>query len=216
MSVELLPEAEARARTDEIRAAISTIVDDQRRTMELLEAAARDGVHHALGYAKFAVYVDREFRLAFAPANARSRGDIVQRLRRLGLSTRTIAEVTGVSQSTVSRDVRRGESLDSPVQGRDGKTYPQKRPHQRQAPTGATAAPGARARGFEAAYFTAVATIERGVRELAELHEDHRFDQHRARVQPHQRRLERASDVLARVTAELGATRRQAPLDNAA
>lgn len=215
MSGQLVSEAEARARTAEIRAAINKVVGDQRRTVELLEAAARDGVHHALGYDTFPAYVEQEFRLALVPDSTRARGDAVLRLRRLGLSTRTIAEVVGVSQSTVSRDVRRGESSDSPVRGRDGKLYPQ-RTQRGRAPGVEANVPDPPARGFEHAYYTAVVTVERVVSGLIELHQDDRFPGHRDRLRGHQRRLEAAAEELRRLTAELRPARRRSPLDIAA
>lgn len=57
------------------------------------------------------------------------RGNLHRELRRLGKSLRDIAEASGVSEATVRRDVA-GAANDAPavVIGRDGKSYPAKRP----------------------------------------------------------------------------------------
>lgn len=91
---------EARVRTDEIRAVITAIGDDQEMVTGLLEAAARDRVHLALSYDTYPAYVDDQIRTEVGRASARSRG-IVVRLRDLGLSPGAIGAVLGQDQSTV-------------------------------------------------------------------------------------------------------------------
>lgn len=56
------------------------------------------------------------------------RREMVRRLRELGMSTRRIAEVAQVSQSTVIRDDRPepNDSPPTPTRGADGKVYPHK------------------------------------------------------------------------------------------
>ncbi len=48
---------------------------------------------------------------------------VARKMVEVGASTRAIAEANGVSQSTAARKARKVSQGDSPVKGRDGKTY---------------------------------------------------------------------------------------------
>lgn len=104
------------------------IADGAEHLWQLLKRAEAGRAWEPLGLPDLPAFVAR-----YVPAEQRR--PLVAELRAEGMSTRAIATATGVSQKQVMRDIKSGESPDSPapvlrnittVTGADGKTYPAK------------------------------------------------------------------------------------------
>ena len=122
--VEPLDRSEARQLTHDIKAAVG-------HAWDLIVRACTGQAWKALGHSCWDGYCATEFSGQRLRLPREDQQAVVRSLHEAGLSTRAIASATGVSQSTVSRDLREGESDDSPeelapVTGLDGKTYPPK------------------------------------------------------------------------------------------
>jgi protein gp37 len=115
---------EARALTDRIKVAVEG-------TWQMIREAYVTGAWAALGYDTWDAYCAAEFGAARLALPREERREVVASLADSGLSTRAIASVTGVDQSTVVRTLKSGDAFPgenaSPeprsVQGLDGKTY---------------------------------------------------------------------------------------------
>jgi len=97
---------DATRRRDRIKLLLSTMTTTTEKIAELLEAAQADGDHRALGYASWTAYVAGEYAESLAGLSAAARRPAVAALAEGGLSTRAIAEIAGVGQSTVGRDLQ--------------------------------------------------------------------------------------------------------------
>lgn len=117
---ETLTAEQARALTDRIRGSLAVAYDG-------LVDAWQGRADLALGYSSWDAYCAGEFAEGrMVRLDREQRREIVSTMRGAGMSSRAIASATGLSQPTVARDVRAGESSDSPaapVTGMDGKTY---------------------------------------------------------------------------------------------
>jgi len=96
----------ATRRRDRIKLLLSAMTTTTEKIAELLEAAQTDGDHRALGYASWTAYVAGEYAESLAGLSAAARRPAVAALAEGGLSTRAIAEIAGVGQSTVGRDLQ--------------------------------------------------------------------------------------------------------------
>jgi len=129
-----ISEAEAMRLDKRIRLMVGQFGSNLTKLRALLELARAGQAHTALGYASWTAYVaDVGSQLQITPE---MRPDVVGLLASAGMSTRAIAEVTGVSQSTIWRE-QTGDSFGSTdsgqaanadeqlplVTGLDGKTY---------------------------------------------------------------------------------------------
>lgn len=116
----------ARDLTERIR----TTID---RAWDLIAKAYTDRAWAVLGYPTWDVYCEREFGSTWFKLPREARGEVVQSLRDLGLSTRAIGSAIGVDDRTVRRDLSGAASAaPAAVMGTDGKTYastPPVRPH---------------------------------------------------------------------------------------
>lgn len=83
-----------------------------------------------VGNEEEAVELARTLNMDRRQLDAEQRRQVVSDLRTDGHSTRAIAGALGVDQSTVVRDLARGDAPASPaaIHGRDGKTYPGTKP----------------------------------------------------------------------------------------
>jgi len=117
---------------------LSAMTTTTEKIAELLDAAQAEQDHVALGYASWPAYVAGEFADALAGLSTAARRPAVVALAEGGLSTRAIAEIAGVGQSTVGRDLQvtrsgspeqtrpQARSANLPekqVTGMDGKSY---------------------------------------------------------------------------------------------
>lgn len=196
MSTPRMSISEARARTEEIRAALAGGTDDD--VNELIRAAVRDGVDRALGHADLAEFAATELGRAAAGDIPRRRR-LVRALAEQGLSTRAIGLILGTSQSTAARDARfGGGTIRTPVTGLDAKIYP------RPAPT-----PPVEARSLgplrvpEAAYHVAVQRLQRDVKQLSRVHADEHVTKIRPRLRGHARGLRAAARQLVDMADDL-------------
>ncbi len=132
-SVESTAGAAASRRRDRITLLIGSMTTTTEKIAELLDAAQVEQDHVALGYASWPAYVAGEFADALAGLSTVARRPAVAALAEGGLSTRAIAEIAGVGQSTVGRDLqvtRSGSPEGGTVVGLDGKSYDANRPAQ--------------------------------------------------------------------------------------
>jgi len=98
------PAGDAGRRRDRIKLLLSAMTTTMEKIAELLEAAQAEQDHVALGYASWPAYVAGEFADALAGLSTAARRPAVAALAEGGLSSRAIAEIAGVDQSTVVRD----------------------------------------------------------------------------------------------------------------
>jgi hypothetical protein len=120
-----LDEADARRLTQRIHLVLSSVADQLDKLADLVAKAKAGDAHIAMGYRSWPAYVAGEFADLGVRLNRDDRRELVASLATMGMSTRAIAQVVGMSQATVNRD-RPRESDDSPareVTGMDGKVY---------------------------------------------------------------------------------------------
>lgn len=147
---------QARELTDEIKTDAGALWDKVVR-------AYTERASDVLGYESWDTYCAAEFgSLRGLRLPLEERQDVVCSLRDAGMSTRTIASVTGASQSTVSRDLRPGESNDSPDDANDSEPAPPTNKKRRRAP-------------FPDQFGATVADLRRDVEKLETLAGDDRF-----------------------------------------
>jgi hypothetical protein len=133
--------AEARERADRLRAGIVRYAEMRQDIADAF--ACRDWL--ALGYQHWAAYVEAEFGEQLAQLARGERREAIADLRGQGMSTRQIANSTGIGQSQVRRDLAEVSPNGSPekVTGSDGKQHPAKRPERTQTPEPPAASPTA-------------------------------------------------------------------------
>ena len=117
--------SDASRRRDRVRLLLGTVTSATEKVGLLLEEAQAAEDHLALGYTSWTAYVAGEYHDALAGLSAAFRRPAVHALAEGGLSSRVIAEIAGVGQSTVARDlqVTHCGSPGRRVVGRDGKSY---------------------------------------------------------------------------------------------
>ena len=113
-----LDEAAARALTDRI-------VHSTTLAAQLVAEAWQGRAWKALGYKSWEAYADAE--LPVLGATASNRHVLLVGLREVGMSTRAISAVTGVSKSAIAEHVS-GVRNGTPVTGTDGKQYDPSQP----------------------------------------------------------------------------------------
>ena len=218
------PAGDAGRRRDRIKLLLSAMTTTTEKIAELLEAAQDAEDHRALGYRSWTAYVAGEYTDALAGLSTAARRPAVVALAEGGLSSRAIAEIAGVAQSTVGRDLqvtRSGSPVpDGPrpasefksmvaemgapsrrrVTGTDGKSY-----SATAAASSAPAAPRTRRRPpLPDSYGTAVWDLGKLVDRLERLHADDRFKANRESVRQLNRgELTRRTDQLLRILADL-------------
>ncbi|MBC9006117.1 helix-turn-helix domain-containing protein [Micromonospora aurantiaca (nom. illeg.)] len=114
-------EPAARERAERIRAGIHNYLE----TLAEIALAWERRDWQVLGYADWQAYVDGEFGAERLRLPVEHRQRAVAELRLAGMAQRAIGTVLGVDQSTVQRDLARGDASASPavVRGADGKAY---------------------------------------------------------------------------------------------
>ncbi len=100
-----LTEAEARSLTGQIRSLGEGIADRVDLLVDKVRQARDGQAHVALGYKSWTEYVQNEFAGVLPRLDRQSRRELVTALTETGMSSRAIALVVGVSQSTVADDV---------------------------------------------------------------------------------------------------------------
>ena len=117
-----------------IRLIAGQFIADWAKLCTLVEQAKAGQIHVTLGYPSWTAYVaDVSGQMKVTPE---IRPEAVELLASAGMSTRAIAAVTGVSKTTVVRDLSGGPNGPPegdgaagerpPITGLDGKTYPNK------------------------------------------------------------------------------------------
>ena len=126
---------QARRLTDEIK-------HDAEALWGKIATAYTERAWAALGYESWDVYCIQEFGSLRLRLPREERAEMVTSLRHAGLSNRSIASATGISEPTVRRDQKTGASNDAAdavveaeiveepplITGTDGKTYPRHKP----------------------------------------------------------------------------------------
>lgn len=111
---------EAEKITSTIQTRLATIADNAEAVVRLIEQARAGDAHAVLGFASWTAYVADKFGGSLARLEKVERMPVVATLAETGMSTRAIADVVGVSKSTVDREVSHSGT---PAVGTDGKTY---------------------------------------------------------------------------------------------
>lgn len=214
-----LTEAEARRLTERIRTALDRVSTAWADLAERVHEAQERRADLALGYASWAEYVETELRPPAGMA-VDVRRQLVGLLSGLGMSTRAIAPVVGVSQDTVVKDRARqvkddlspapaevidpatGEVLDlAPLApegkslGLDGKTYARPEPKTTE-PRRAALPPMVQSAGWD---------LTKSIERLQRLAADDRFNAHKKEMAPHLRShltsaIEACQDLLDRIS----------------
>ncbi|NYI78705.1 hypothetical protein [Nocardioides panzhihuensis] len=122
-----MSKAEAEKVTLSIQYTLKAVASSWSKAVDLMEQAEAGGAWKALGYASWTAYWSAEFGDILRGISRDDRRPVVAKMRELGMSTRAIGKVVGVSKDTVQRDLAEaGVSSDTPappVTGEDGKTY---------------------------------------------------------------------------------------------
>jgi len=125
-----LTREEAQSITDQLRGQWQGAQDAVDGLKAAMWDAKERGVHVALGYASWTAYLAQEFKDAGVGLDTKTRRGLVHQLSAMGMSTRAVAAVVGVSHVQIAADAQVLSDLtpacDTPIAGRDGKTY--KRP----------------------------------------------------------------------------------------
>jgi hypothetical protein len=126
-----LTKTQAKAIDKKIREISGAIGTSIKWLVERLNIAHQGKIHVALGFPSWTAYVQDAVR--FAPADRDERKMLVQLMSGKGMSQRAIADVIGIDQATVSRDLsgdadasREENSSPDSVIGVDGKRYRRK------------------------------------------------------------------------------------------
>lgn len=204
-----MTETEARQTTAGIKKMLSTITETTEKVVLLIEKAESGRAWHVLGYPSWTAYVAGEFAESLAGLARAERVPIVAKLSDTGMSTRSIAAVTGTSVGTVHNDVvAAGVQPLNTSTGIDGKVYPRTptflasgKPDAatveefgRSVPQSPRKAPR---RPLPRAYRDAVYDLQRSVERLQRLTVDDRFPHHAEELfTANQATLTRLAEVL--------------------
>lgn len=132
---EILDSAAAERRAERIRLRLDAIADNYQAVLPMIREAIEKRDDLALGYRSVGEYVSDRFGGALNNLGIEVRREVVRELTEAGMSTRAIAPVVGVSQSTIRDDQQVSSSTHlppahapkaeplAPVVGIDGKTY---------------------------------------------------------------------------------------------
>lgn len=121
-----LSEGKAKVLDKRIRQASARVAENTAQMLALLDEAATGQIHVALGFPSWTAWVKDAVKIT--PANEVERKSLVSLMSGKGMGQRAIADVVGVNQATVSRDIAEAEAAgDAPAStdtlGPDGKTY---------------------------------------------------------------------------------------------
>jgi hypothetical protein len=120
-----LSEGKAKVLDKRIRQASARVVDNTATLLNLLDEAAVGQIHVALGFPSWPAWVRDAVQIS--PTDDTERKSLVQLMNGKGMSQRAIADVVGVNQATVSRDLSEAPAdadASADTEGLDGKVYP--------------------------------------------------------------------------------------------
>jgi len=126
-STQPFSEEKAKELDAQIRKASEQVVNSFDHLIDLLEQAALGQIHVALGYKSWTAYVKDAVKIA--PVDRDERKALAELMSGKGMSNRTIAAITGVSEGTVRNDLADADTPEE-VTGLDGKTYKKRKPQQ--------------------------------------------------------------------------------------
>jgi len=220
--------AAADRRRQRIKLLLETMIQNRGKILDLITEASENHDHIALGFKSWAEYVSTEFAGLLARLTVEDRRETVLILSRTGLSTRAIAPIVEMNQSTIVRDLQSGDADASPADDQVKHDVPPdlETPDWRSLPSIeglSTAAeksvepvgsldgkrypspkpkPKPRRASFPDAYRYAVDDLDKVVRRIEKLHGDDRFLGHREDLQ--QRRGDLLTEIAWVVEADLG------------
>lgn len=108
--VEQMTEREAEVITEQIVGRLDQVSENIEAVQSLMRDALHRRAHLALGYDSPTAYMRDRFEGALVNLSVALRREIVHELSDAGMSTRAIAPILGVSNFTVSKDMRAGVS----------------------------------------------------------------------------------------------------------
>ncbi len=221
--------AAADRRRQRIKLLLETMIQNRGKVLDLITEASENHDHIALGFKSWAEYVSTEFAGLLARLTVEDRRETVLILSRTGLSTRAIAPIVEMNQSTIVRDLQAGDAYASPADDQVKHDVPPdlETPDWRSLPSieGLSSAteksvepvgsldgkrypspkPKPRRASFPDAYRYAVDDLDKVVRRIEKLHGDDRFLGHREDLQ--QRRgdlLTEIACVVSGIESDLG------------
>lgn len=113
--VETLTEAEAQRLTNQVRLLLSSMLDQRDKVVGLIREARARHAYTAMGYPSWTAYVADEFADAIPRLSRDEQIALTVELAEMGMSTRAIAPVVGLSRATVARDIHNsGVSHETP------------------------------------------------------------------------------------------------------
>jgi transposase-like protein len=121
--IAITTQQEARVLTDRIKVAVEG-------TWLLIQDAYTSRAWAALGYPNWDSYCTEEFGASRLRLPREERQEVVASLRESGLSIRAIVAATGISDKTITKDLRQVSESTTPdeITGTDGKSYSSSRP----------------------------------------------------------------------------------------
>lgn len=201
---------EAGSRCDRIRVLLTSMADQTNKVGDILEVAQTNEDHVALGYPSWTAYLAGEYAGRFADLSRAVRREVVGSLTAIGMSTRAIAPVVGVSRQQVATDRQvasslppgreDGDDVDHRVTGMDGKSYGVRR--------GRVVEPKkSRRPSLTDQYRAAIYELDKAVRRLEKLHADDRFAHHRDSFGHHRHLLLQLADKVILFANEVSGER---------
>lgn len=144
---------------------------------KLLDEAAEGQIHKALGLKSWTAYV--KDAVQFRPSNREERKAVVAMMSGKLLSQRTIADVLGISQKTVDRDLDGEEFESDTIETVDGKTAPRNKPPKDVEPEDE---PPAHQTSVTEDFRDEVYQLQNNVQAFKDVLDDERFPKARARL----------------------------------
>lgn len=197
--VEPMTKTEAERITHQIADKLDGIADNFELVMPLIREALTRQAWQALGYTGVSEYVSTRFAAALSRLPRELRRPAVLELAAAGMSTRAIAPVVGVGDSTVQRDIATapdGAVAPAATTGLNGKTYqrrdPEPQPDEPEVvdaeivdePTPAPEPPKPRRRALTDQARDAGWELRKTVERIQRIGDDDRFNRNKEQVTP--------------------------------
>lgn len=192
---------EAERLTERIRLTATTYMEAKEKLVGLIRQAREGGAHEALGFKSWTAYAEAVCSdTPLMQLTRDQRRELVSELADEGMSTRAIAPIVGVGDSTVQRDLADAPSgapdaEPRQITGRDGKTYSAPSPSE---------APKPRAESIVSQFTSAVVDLNRVMARLHRITEQDAFPRNTSKIaELHGSDLTRAATELSTINNSL-------------